>query len=97
MDDMSAHRLFTIDCRFAHSGAWAGVEALMEAAFTELRSAGRQDLIDAHAYELHMVLKRRRDDIPLAMHRSPILHSAWSEHATFLWIAPIASFTGWWI
>ena len=65
MVETHTERRIVIEARFAHGGAWAGVEDLVDMAYTELAAAGRDALFDRHAYELHMVLKRRRDAIPL--------------------------------
>ena len=65
IDPKAEQRIFVLDVRFAQGGAWAGVETLFDTAYQEVTAAGRQDLIDCHSYELHMVLKQRRDVIPL--------------------------------
>ncbi|WP_161978391.1 tetratricopeptide repeat protein [Sphingomonas oligophenolica] len=58
-------RLVLLDARFAHGGAWAGVEQLIEMAWHDLRARGRVDLLARNEYALHMVLRRHRDAIPI--------------------------------
>ncbi|WP_404338619.1 tetratricopeptide repeat protein [Sphingomonas sp. MMS12-HWE2-04] len=62
----SAGRVIELDACFARGGAWTGVQALIEQGYAELRAKGRGDIIDRHNYELHMVLLKRRHEIPLA-------------------------------
>jgi hypothetical protein len=59
-------RVFVLDARFDHGGAWAGVEPLIEAAWRDLRARGCDELLHQHHYALHMVLQDRRAEIPLA-------------------------------
>ncbi|WP_267397242.1 MULTISPECIES: tetratricopeptide repeat protein [unclassified Sphingomonas] len=56
---------FDLDMRFDHGGAWAGVEDLVECVYVDLLQLGEKELIDRHGYELHFVLRRRREAIPL--------------------------------
>ena len=58
-------RVFVLDARFTHGGAWAGVEPLIETAWTELKARGCADLLARNEYALHMVLRRHREAIPI--------------------------------
>lgn len=56
---------FQLDASFAHQGVWAGVSDLVELAYQHFAAQGRHDILDQHNYVLHMLLPRRRADIPL--------------------------------
>ncbi|AQR73352.1 tetratricopeptide repeat protein [Sphingomonas sp. LM7] len=62
----AAGRVLEVDACFARCGAWAGVADIIEAAYADLLARGRRDILDRHNYELHMVLPKRRPEIPLA-------------------------------
>ncbi len=62
----AAGRVIEVDACFARSGVWAGVQEIIELAYAALLDGGRRDILDRHNYELHMVLLKRRDEIPLA-------------------------------
>ena len=63
--DGDTTRTFTLDMRFSHGGAWAGVEQLIEQAWIDLTARGCTDLLARHEYALHMVLRSHRAAIPI--------------------------------
>src|SRR3954447_2251105 len=56
-------RIFQLDARFEHAGAWAGVRKLLEAAYLGLLELGKDAIVEEHAYELYMVLPEYRHRI----------------------------------
>lgn len=59
-------RILEVDACFTRGGVWTGVQDLIALAYAELLAQGRHDIIDRHNYELHMVLLKRRAELPLA-------------------------------
>lgn len=57
--------LHILDADFSHGGTWAGVADFVETIYLDLVRSERADLLEKHNYELHMVLARYRDRIPL--------------------------------
>jgi tetratricopeptide (TPR) repeat protein len=61
----AAAELHVLNADFAHGGTWAGVATLVESIYLALLQRGHTDILEEHNYELHMVLSRYRDRIPL--------------------------------
>jgi tetratricopeptide (TPR) repeat protein len=57
--------LHVLNADFSRGGTWAGVATLIEEIYLALLQRGRAEVIEEHNYELHMVLARYRDRIPL--------------------------------
>ncbi|HYX53930.1 MAG TPA: tetratricopeptide repeat protein [Candidatus Limnocylindrales bacterium] len=58
-------QLHHVDAGFSHGFTWAGVSTFIETIYLDLLARGHNALVEKHNYELHMVLTRYRDRIPL--------------------------------
>src|ERR1700722_10429760 len=61
--DAFPSRIFQLDASFEAAGTWAGVNRLIEDAWSGLLDNAGHDAVAEHAYELYMVLPRYRDRI----------------------------------
>jgi tetratricopeptide (TPR) repeat protein len=64
-DSVAGLQLHVLDADFSHGGTWAGVATLIEKIYFDLLKRGCTEALEEHNYELHMVLARYRDRIPL--------------------------------
>jgi tetratricopeptide (TPR) repeat protein len=64
-ESITAAQFNVLDADFSHGGTWAGVATLVETIYFDLLKSGNTEILEAHNYELHMVLTRHRDRIPL--------------------------------
>jgi tetratricopeptide (TPR) repeat protein len=65
MDPNSCELNILLDGDFYRKGAWAGITDLIEMVYESLEEQNAATTIDQHNYELHMVLPKYRDALPL--------------------------------